>query len=51
MGDYREPGLMRFGLAPLYLRYADIWDMVDTLRDVLDNRLWQDVQRARLAVT
>src|SRR6185369_15406401 len=29
IGDYRDPGILRFGLAPLYLRYADVWDAVE----------------------
>ena len=40
IGDYREPGLMRFGMAPLYLGFADVWDAVETLRDILDSRGW-----------
>ena len=35
IGDFRKPDIVRFGLAPLYLRYTDIWDAVDALRDVL----------------
>ena len=37
VGDFRGPDLMRFGLAPLYVRYADIWDAVEALRLVLVN--------------
>jgi kynureninase len=40
IGDYREPQLLRFGLAPLYLRHVDIWDAVEALRDILDSRAW-----------
>ena len=32
--------ILRFGLTPLYLGYADVWDTVEALRDILDNRLW-----------
>lgn len=40
IGDYREPGVLRFGLTPLYLSYADIWDAVEVLREVLDSESW-----------
>jgi kynureninase len=52
VGDYREPGILRFGLAPLYLRQVDVWDAVEVLRDVLDSRSWDsDRFRRRLSVT
>ena len=51
VGDYREPSLLRFGLTPLYLGYADVWDTVDAMQDVLDNELWRDVRGERLTVT
>jgi kynureninase len=40
IGDYREPEVLRFGITPLYLGYADIWDAVEALRDILDARAW-----------
>ena len=40
IGDYREPEVLRFGVTPLYLGYADIWDAVEVLRDILDTRAW-----------
>ncbi len=40
IGDYREPEVLRFGITPLYLRYVDAWDAVETLRDVLQTRAW-----------
>ncbi len=45
VGDYRpgqagEPGILRFGFAPLYLRFADVWDAVEALRDILATRAW-----------
>jgi kynureninase len=50
VGDYREPEIMRFGFTPLYTRYADVWDAVETLADILDNKLY-DTAAARDAVT
>ena len=35
VGDFREPDLLRFGFAPLYVRYRDVWDAVEALREVM----------------
>ncbi len=35
IGDFREPDLLRFGLAPHYVRFADVERAVHALRDVL----------------
>ncbi len=52
VGDYREPQVMRFGLTPLYLRFVDVFDAVETLGEVLDARSWDAPQfRRRAAVT
>ena len=37
IGDFRQPNVMRFGFAPLYLRFVDIWDAADHLRQVLES--------------
>jgi kynureninase len=50
IGDYREPEIMRFGFTPLYTRFADVWDAVEILRDILDNERY-DIHAARSAVT
>jgi kynureninase len=50
IGDYREPAIMRFGFTPLYTSYADVWDAVEILRDILDRKDY-DVDARRDAVT
>ncbi|MGO2026799.1 MAG: aminotransferase class V-fold PLP-dependent enzyme, partial [Brevibacterium aurantiacum] len=52
IGDYREPEVLRFGLTPLYIGFTDVWDTVEALREILDNRLWDAPQhKVRGAVT
>jgi kynureninase len=52
IGDYREPQVLRFGFTPLYLRFVDVWDAVETLRDVLATEAWRKPEfAARGAVT
>ena len=52
IGDFRAPDLVRFGLAPLYLRFVDLWDAVEILRDVLDQRAWDRPEfKQRASVT
>ncbi|KRB88908.1 kynureninase [Noviherbaspirillum sp. Root189] len=50
IGDYREPHIMRFGFTPLYTRFIDVWDAVDILVDILDNKRY-DPAALRDAVT
>ena len=50
--DYREPGNMRFGFAPLYTRYVDVWDAVEKLHGILDSGAWKEQKyNDRAAVT
>jgi kynureninase len=42
IGDFREPDLLRFGFAPLYIRFADVWDAVEQLLDVVTTGEWDD---------
>jgi kynureninase len=49
IGDYREPEVLRFGITPLYVGHADVWDAVETLRDILDHRAWDRPEYFRRA--
>ena len=42
IGDFRAPDLMRFGFAPLYVRYQDVWDAAEILADCINAEVWRD---------
>jgi kynureninase len=52
IGDYREPRIMRFGFTPLYTTFTEVWDAVQILGDILDQKTWSHAQfQVRHSVT
>ena len=52
IGDFRAPDVIRFGFAPLYLRFAEVERAAAILENILTTRGWDDARfHARHAVT
>jgi kynureninase len=52
IGDFRAPDTCRFGFAPLYLRYVDVWDAVARLVELISAGAHLDERfRERAAIT
>ena len=52
IGDFRAPDLMRFGFAPLYVRFQDVWDAAEILAQCINAEVWRDPRfNRRLDVT
>ena len=52
IGDFREPDILRLGLAPAYLRFEDCWNAAQALGEVLASGEWERAEfRQRAVVT
>ena len=49
IGDFRAPDLLRFGFAPAYLRFVDVWDAAQILGDVMRTSAWDRPEHRRRA--
>ncbi|MCV2490923.1 kynureninase [Geodermatophilus sp. YIM 151500] len=49
--DFRTPDRVRFGPAPIYTRFVDVWDAVSRFRDVLADRSYERFPEQHARVT
>jgi kynureninase len=49
--DFRGPDCVRLGIAPLYTRYADVYDAIERLRDLVRDGVHHEVDATRTTVT
>jgi len=49
--DFREPDNIRFGLAPLYTSFEEIWQTVERVRIVMQEKRYEKYPKERLTVT
>ncbi len=49
--DFRAPDSIRFGLAPLYTRFVDVWDAFDRLAGIVESGEHEAMDDARRRVT
>ncbi len=49
--DFREPDTIRFGLAPLYTRFVDVWDAVERLVAIVEEGAHRAYDDTRSPVT
>ena len=42
VGDYRTPGRLRLGPAPITTRYTDVWDGLDITRRIIEEKSYTD---------
>ena len=41
VADFRSPDILRFGITPLYMRHAEVWDAVDALDRIMAGDVWE----------
>jgi kynureninase len=44
VGDFRAPDIIRFGFAPLYIGFEDVWHSVEVLYDILSKGTWKEAK-------
>jgi kynureninase len=51
VGDYRTPDRLRLGPAPVFSRFTDVWDALDTLRRIAEDGSYRGLQAEPARVT
>ena len=51
IGDYRTPDRLRLGPAPITTAFTDVWDALDTTRQIIENKSYQDLPSEPARVT
>jgi kynureninase len=41
IGDYRAPDILRFGFAPLYVGFMDVWNAVAQIKSIMSTQAWK----------
>lgn len=49
--DFRQPNVVRICPAPLYIGYEDVWEVVDVMHEILDERLYEEYDTQGESVT
>ncbi len=49
--DFREPDVIRLGIAPLYNSWCDIYDAVSEIKDITQNRWFEKFPQSKETVT
>jgi kynureninase len=49
--DFRAPDNIRLGFAPLYISFSDIWEGVDRIRKVVEEKRYEKYPKQKLLVT
>jgi kynureninase len=52
IGDYRAPDILRFGFAPLYVGFMDVWNAIAQIKSIMETQAWKAPEfNQRKAVT
>jgi len=50
VGSFRKPGVVRFGLGPLYVSHEDCWIATQRLKKILETQVWREPRFQKVSV-